>query len=120
MNNHLFPDWETFLTVFIAQGGVFEAHPPSDSVTALTVSILIEPDQTAHIISSGDHIHSDSEYSCWGLSFPQTSVDPVVLNAECSKIISACKERKIIGYIDIDFVTFIDAKSVSIFNILGH
>lgn len=113
VNRQLFPDWHTFLTVFLAQGGIFEAHPPSDSVTGLTVSILIEPDLTARILSSGDHIHADSEYSCWGVSFPQTSIDPVALNEECSKIINACKERNIIGYVDIDFVTFIDGKSVS-------
>ncbi len=111
VNRQLFPDWQTFLIVFLAQGGVFEAHPPSDSVTALTVSILIEPDMSAHILSSGDHVHAESEYSCWGISFPQTSVDPLVLNDECSKVIQACKERKIFGYIDIDFVTFIDAKT---------
>lgn len=113
VNNQLFPEWETFLSVFTVQGGIFEAHPPSDSLTALTVSILIEPDMSARILSSGDHIHAFSEYSCWGLSFPQTSVDPIVLNEECAKIITACKERKIIGYIDIDFVTFIDVKTVS-------
>ncbi len=113
-NLEAYPSWEQFQNAFLAQGGVLEAHPPSDSVTSLTVSVLIEPDQSYKILSSGDHIHADSQYSCWGYSFPQTSVDPDVLNASCTKIINACRQRNIIGYLDIDFVTFIDSKTVII------
>ena len=78
----------------------------------MTVSVLIEPDQSHKIILSGDHIHAESQYSCWGLSFPQTSIDPKVLNESCQKVIEACKQRKIVGYLDIDFVTFIDLQTV--------
>ena len=113
-NTNVYPTWEDFQTAFLAQGGVLEAHPPSDSVTSLTVSVLIEPDQNYKILSSGDHIHAESPYSLMGFSFPQTSVDPSILNNECQKIINACKQRNIIGYLDIDFVTFIDSKTVSL------
>lgn len=92
-------------------GGVLEAHPPSDSVTSLTVSMLIEPDRM-RIISSGDHIHAQSPYCCWGLTFPQTSVEPNLLNTTCTRIADACRQRAIMGYIDVDFVTFIDPKTV--------
>lgn len=115
-NTVVYPTWDDFQTAFLSQGGVLEAHPPSDSVTSLTVSVLIEPDQSYRILSSGDHIHAESPYSCWGLSFPQTSVDPALLNVECNKVINACKQRNIIGYLDIDFITFIDSKTVSLNN----
>lgn len=115
-NTQAYPTWEAFLKAFLSQGGIIEAHPPSDSITALTVSLLIEPDTTVKILSSGDHLHAESQYACWGFTFPQTSVDPTILNEACMKIAESCKQRSIMGYIDIDFVTFIDAKTVNIHN----
>lgn len=44
---------------------------------------------------------------------PQSSVEPDVLNAACKKVAEACKSRGIIGYLSVDFVTFIDSKTVS-------
>ena len=65
-NSKAYNSWDAFLKAFLSQGGVLEAYPPSDSVTAVTVSILIEPDLNIKILSSGDHIHAESELSCWG------------------------------------------------------
>ena len=45
---------------------------------------------------------------------PQTSVDPPVLCKAADAVSNACKLRGIVGYFSIDFVTFIDPKSVSI------
>ena len=68
-NTTAYGTWDIFLRAFLSQGGVLEAHPPSDSVTSVTVSILIEPDLNVKILSSGDHIHAESQYSCWGITF---------------------------------------------------
>ncbi|CAF1395000.1 unnamed protein product, partial [Didymodactylos carnosus] len=111
VNKTQFSNWNIFLKVFLTQGGIIEAYPPSDSVTSLTVCIFIEPDGQIRVLCSGDHLHAESEFSCWGLSFPQSSVDPTELNSYCQKIAEQCKQRNIFGYLDIDFVTFIDAKS---------
>ena len=43
---------------------------------------------------------------------PQTSVDPSVLCTAAEAVSDACKLRGIVGYFSIDFVTFIDPKSV--------
>lgn len=101
--------WYPFDTI----GGVIEACPPSDSVTTLTVDLLIEPSGTMSLLTCGDQIHADNQFSCWGLSFPQSSIEPPVLNATCQRIANACKSNGIVGYLKIDFVTFIDPKTVS-------
>ncbi|XP_043933816.1 IQ domain-containing protein H isoform X2 [Protopterus annectens] len=112
VNRKQYPTWERFLTVFLSQGGVIEACPPSDSITNITVDVLIEPTGEAVILSCGDQIHSTSPLECWGTSVPQTSIDPEVLNVMCYKIAESCKVRGIMGYLSIDFVTFISPHSV--------
>ena len=114
VNETAYPTWQAFLGEFLAHGGVVEAYPPSDSVTCLTVSMLIEPDGRVSMLASGDQLHAESSFSCWGLTFPQTSVNAKRLNEACYKIADACKQRDVIGHFDIDFVTFIDMESVSL------
>ncbi|XP_033634327.1 IQ domain-containing protein H-like [Asterias rubens] len=108
VNKKLFPTWAKFLEAFLSQGGVIEACPPSESVTAITVNILIAPDNRVTLISSGDQIHAHSPFHSWGLSVPQSSVDPVPLNQACAKIAKSCLQRSVMGYITVDLVTFID------------
>jgi len=78
--------------------------------------MLVEPgaDSGAELIVSGDQIHAESEFSCWGLSVPQSSVDPVVVNVAVNKVADECRARGIVGYVTVDFVTFIDPVSVSV------
>lgn len=75
--------------------------------------MLIEPTGRANVLCMGDQIHAETPFSCWGVSMPQSSVEPDVLNAACKKVAEACKSRGIIGYLSVDFVTFIDSKTVS-------
>jgi ribosomal protein S10 len=77
----------------------------------MTVCLSIEPDGSHRIICSGDHLHAESQFSCWGLSFPQSSVDTNQINKYCTQIVEQCKQRDIYGYFDVDFVTFIDAQT---------
>ncbi|KAK3732917.1 hypothetical protein QZH41_012675, partial [Actinostola sp. cb2023] len=104
----LYPSWDLFLQDFLKRGGVIEACPPSESVTALTVNILVEPDGDTKILSMGDQIHAASPFMCWGYSVPQASVDPVQLSTAAQDIAMACKLRGVIGHFTVDFVTFID------------
>ncbi|CAF5188839.1 unnamed protein product, partial [Rotaria magnacalcarata] len=111
INKSQFNSWQEYLKVFLSEGGIIEAYPPSNSVTSITVCLSIEPDGHYSLVCSGDQLHAESQFSCWGLSFPQTSADSNRLNTYCSSIVEQCQQRNIYGYIDIDFITFIDIKT---------
>jgi hypothetical protein len=110
INKTQFNSWKNYLKIFLSQGGIIEAYPPSDSITTITISLSIEPNGSYSLICSGDQLHAESQFSCWGLIFPQSSVNPNQINTYCSLIVEQCKQRNIYGYIDIDFLTFIDRK----------
>ena len=100
------------MKVFLSEGGIIEAYPPTlESITSITICLSIEPNGHHSLICSGDQLHAQSQFSCWGLSFPQSSVDSNQLNTYCSFIAEQCQQRNIYGYIDIDFITFIDMKT---------
>ncbi|CAG5134673.1 unnamed protein product, partial [Candidula unifasciata] len=112
VNSKMFPTWDQFLQAFLSQGGVIEACPPSENITTLTADLLIEPSGAVNLLTCGDQIHADSQFSCWGLSFPQSSIEPSALNVTCQRIADVCKSNGIVGYLKIDFVTFIHPKTM--------
>jgi hypothetical protein len=112
VNKDIYPTWEKFVDAFLSHGGVIEAYAPSDSATCITADMLIAPTGEISLLCVGDQIHADSQFRFWGLSTPQSSIEVQTLNDACMKIASACHTRKIVGYITIDFVTFLHPKTM--------
>ncbi|XP_063052588.1 IQ motif-containing protein H isoform X2 [Engraulis encrasicolus] len=112
----IFPTWDKFLSHFLRYGGVVEAYPPSDSVTCLSVDMLVEPGAGAgegevRVLSCGDQLHGPTGLEVLGWSVPQTSVCPDTLHQLCTRVGHACRERGILGYLSIDLVTFVHPES---------
>lgn len=88
-------------------GGVVEAYPPSDSVTCLTVDLLLEPGGEVTMLSCGDQLHGCCQLEVIGSTVPQTSVQPETLYSICMCVGQACLQRLIVGYVSVDLATFV-------------
>lgn len=96
----------------VCPGGVVEAYPPSDSVTCLTVDLLLEPGGEVTMLSCGDQLHGSCQLKTIGSTVPQTSVHPGTLHSMCMRVGQACLQRHVIGFVSVDLVTFLDHKSM--------
>ncbi|XP_070763876.1 IQ motif-containing protein H [Enoplosus armatus] len=103
-----YPNWACFLKTFLRQGGVVEAYPPSDSVTCLTVDLLLEPGGEVTMLSCGDQLHGSCQLEAIGSTVPQTSVHPETLHSICMRVGQACLQRLIVGYVSMDLTTFLN------------
>ena len=56
VSHTLYPTWTQFLQHFIQEGGLIEATPPSDSSTALTVDLVIEPTGDVKVLTTADQV----------------------------------------------------------------
>ncbi|XP_014865670.1 PREDICTED: IQ domain-containing protein H isoform X1 [Poecilia mexicana] len=103
-----FQSWSEFLKIFLRQGGVVEAYPPSENVTYVTVDMLLEPNGEVTILSWGDQLHGCCHLDIVGSIIPKTSVHLETLHSICMRVAHACKQNYIIGYVSVGLATFVD------------
>ncbi|XP_076465387.1 IQ domain-containing protein H-like [Babylonia areolata] len=104
-----YKSWDLFLLTFLSQGGIIEAFPPTPDVTVLTANFLLEPGGAMKLLMAGDQIHSESPpLRNWGLSLPQCSLEPMVLNNMGRRLARVCRALGVVGYLKVDLVTFVD------------
>lgn len=85
-----------------------EAYPPSDSITSLTVDLMLEPGGEVTMLSCGDQFHCSCQLDAVGSTVPQTSVCPETLHSICMRVGQACLQRLIIGHVSVDLATFLN------------
>uniref|UniRef100_A0A8C4XFM6 IQ motif containing H n=1 Tax=Erpetoichthys calabaricus TaxID=27687 RepID=A0A8C4XFM6_ERPCA len=111
-----FSSWDVFLEAFLSQVAVVPPSsnpvPPSDSITNLTVDMLVEPNGEVSMMSCGDQIHAGSPFQFSGSTVPQSSMEPTDLHTLCMRIGETCKARGVLGYFSIDFVTFLHPRTM--------
>ncbi|XP_051953537.1 IQ motif-containing protein H-like [Xyrauchen texanus] len=112
VNMSCYPTWASFLENFLREGGVIEAYPPSDSVTCLTVDLLVEPGGEVRMLSCGDQLRGPSSLEVVGCTMPQTSICPDVLHSICTRVGQACQKRSIMGHLSLDLVTFLEPSNL--------
>lgn len=56
LDSKLFPSWSHYLRVFFNEGGLIEGTPPSESVTSLSVDLLVEPTGDLSIVATRDQV----------------------------------------------------------------
>ncbi|XP_046721051.1 IQ motif-containing protein H [Silurus meridionalis] len=103
-----YPTWSCFLEHLLKKGGVIEAYPPINSVTCMSVDLLVEPGGGVRMLSCGDQLHGPGFLQVAGFTVPQSSVCPDVLYSICMRIGKACQERHILGHFSLDLVTFLE------------
>ncbi|XP_051580204.1 IQ motif-containing protein H-like [Myxocyprinus asiaticus] len=112
VNTSFYPTWASFLEHFFREGGIIEAYPPSDSVTCLTVDLLVEPGGDVRMLSCGDQLRGASGLEVVGCTMPQTSICPDVLHSICTRVGQACQQRSIMGHLSLDLVTFLEPSNL--------
>lgn len=85
-----------------------EAHPPSESVTFLTVDLLLEPGGGVSVLSCGDQLYGSCQLEAVGSAVPQTSVQPETLHSFCIRVGRACQHYFSAGYVSVGLATFTD------------
>lgn len=74
LDSKLFPSWSDFLKVFVSEGGLIEGTPPSESVTSLSVDLLIEPTGVVSIAAMRDQVHAYTVYCTRTVSIYNSTV----------------------------------------------
>lgn len=64
------------------------------------------------MLSCEDHFGGSCPLKTLGSTVPQTSVHPETLHSICPRVGKACLQHRVIGYVSVDLVAFLDHKAM--------
>ncbi|XP_054892820.1 IQ motif-containing protein H isoform X2 [Poeciliopsis prolifica] len=108
-----YQSWSEFLKIFLMQGGVIEAYPPSENVTHVTVDMLLEPSGEVTILSWGEQLHGYCHLDIVGSIIAKTSVHQETLHSICMRVAHVCQQNYIMGYVSVGLATFVDHSTMT-------
>ncbi len=99
--------WYSFFCIhLLPKVGVIEAFPPSDSVTCLTVDLLVEPGGDVCMLSCGDQLRGPSGLEVVAALYLRPPSALTSCTPFATRVGQACQQRSIMGHISLDLVTF--------------
>jgi IQ domain-containing protein H len=105
----IYPSWKEYLKEFTRVGGVIEASPlcASNKIQSAKVTFCIYPDGNIALIGAYDKLEP-RKYISGGYFFPQTSLPNMNLQMLAVSIGNVLYEKDVIGYVNVDLVSFPD------------
>ncbi|KAF0983733.1 hypothetical protein FDP41_007648 [Naegleria fowleri] len=109
VSKYVYPKWMDFITSLKNSGGGVIEAVPNKIIGSPTVNLYIEPNGEIQILSVQEQLLSP-QYCAQGCAFPQYSAPYEALREASLSVGHVCYSKKIMGYLSIDYVIFLDEK----------
>nr|CAG4711615.1 unnamed protein product [Naegleria fowleri] len=109
VSKYVYPKWMDFITSLKNSGGGVIEAVPNKIIGSPTVNLYIEPNGEIQILSVQEQLLSP-QYCAQGCAFPQYSAPYEALREASLSVGNVCYSKKIMGYLSIDYVIFLDEK----------
>ncbi|KAL9649007.1 hypothetical protein ABK040_008386 [Willaertia magna] len=113
VSSYVYPNWSSFIKAFKQAGGGSIEAIAENVVGSPTVNLFIEPNGDIKILSVQEQLIYP-QYCCIGAAFPHYSVPFEALREASVAIARVCYTKKIIGYISIDYIAFVENENLKI------
>ncbi|KDO28304.1 hypothetical protein SPRG_06354 [Saprolegnia parasitica CBS 223.65] len=109
----VYPTWQHMRPVVNRIGAVIEAYPPK-VLARVRANVFIEPSGGVHVTSAQEQLmHVKNKHQSVGAVYPPTAVPYAAIRGASLAVAQAMYASGIIGYASIDYVAFLDVKTVN-------